>query len=397
MKKMSLDYQATDKYLTIKSQTIIIRNLLLVCFVLQQFGVNFHLSFGSLGLVLMAFLFRNKLSVTDFKVPLILISLVVLSFIWVLVKYGYDDQILRVFPVSIAILFLFSLLKPDRSIESPPVTFLVGVTLIISLVVWYQIFVDRALQVPEYLFAMGSNSSFSEDVSKYEFAKNALRSNGIYSEPSYMGMVLCCLFAFIFKSTGWLRNIGLLIIIVTQLISGSALGIIGLFFLMIVLVGRSSFKHLITVFVFGLLAQFIVTNMTAINFDFSFGDRIESVASASDGSTQARLISPFFLIYENIANFDWFGVPSNYFDHFLYTYLYVTMGDFPGHNGLLGMIMLYGIGGVAILYVLFSRLKNPLEWILVIIIGSQNGGFVTYEKVFSLLYVILTIRGAFAR
>lgn len=397
---MSTLFQNRDAYLNNNKVNWLDRHLpdvLLISFVLQQFGLSYHLSFGSVGLVLIAYLVRNNLSLAALKIPFLLTPLILLSYFWVLARYGYDERILSVFPTLISMFFLFAILRKGISIKLPSASVLVGVTLIICSVAWYQLFVDNSLQVPESYFAMGSNISLAEDSNVYDFYQNILRTDSIYSEPSYFGMVLCCLYVLFFYSTTKLKLPAILIIIITQLMAGSGLGIAGMLFLITftLLKGFSPQSILrLTVGVIAIIFMLVLLNRSLDSFEWAIFERVTSASAEGDSSGNVRFLSPFILIFENIKNGDWIGVPSNFYDHFMYTNLYDSMGDFPGHNGILGILTLFGLFGLLMLVLLAKRLRSPLEWSLVLIIGSQNGGFLTYEKVFSLIFIILALRGA---
>ena len=372
-------------------------NVLVFFFLLQQFGLSYHVSFGSAGLLLICYLTKHNIPLSSFKVPYIFTFLFTLSYFFVLIRYGYEKQLLRLLPTLVCAFFLLLILRYETSIKLPSASVLVGSTIIICLILWYQLFFDRSFQVPERFFSLGSNSSFSVNADVYDLYKYSLRSNGIYSEPSYLGMILCCMYVLIFKSTLKYKIPAMLLVIFTQILTGSGLGIVGLFVLTIALMHESSYRfssrNIVFVVVIVPITIFVFTKMLSA-YDFSFASRLIDAKIGNDASFMVRFLNPFILIYENVINFDWLGVPSNFYDHFLYTRLYDTHASFPGHNGILGLLIQYGIVGILMLFVLLRQLRSPVEIVLLFIIGSQNGGFLTYEKVFSMLFVILALRGA---
>lgn len=395
---MNTAFQNRDTFLNVSKLNWLDKHLsdvLLVFFVLQQFGFSYHLSFGSVGLILIAYLVRNNLSVLHLRVPFLLTPLILLSYLWVLVRYGYDQRILSIYPTLISTFFLFAILCNGISIKMPTPKVLVGVTMIICSVAWYQLFVDRSLQVPEIYFAVGSNMSLTDDPSIYDFYKYILRTNSIYSEPSYFGMVLCCLYVLIFYSTTKLKLTVILIVTITQLIAGSGLGIAGMLILITLtfLKGFSIQKILrLKAKLITIILLLVILSRSLESFEWAIFERVISSITEGDSSGTVRFFSPITLIFENFKNGDWIGVPSNFYDHFMYTNLYSTMGDFPGHNGILGLVIQFGLFGIVVLVALARRLRLSLELALVMIIGSQNGGFLTYEKVFSIIFIILVIR-----
>jgi hypothetical protein len=376
-------------------------DVLLIFFILQQFGYSYHISFGSVGLVLMAYLVRNDLSMSSLKIPFLLTLLILLSHLWCLVKYGYNENMLIIFRILLNAYFLFSILRFRSKINMPSHNLMILVTTVICLVAWYQLFIDRSLQVPPDYFAMGENLTFREDEHEYDLYKNKTRTSSIYSEPSYFGMILCSLYALILKSNMRFKFLIIVIIIFTQLMISSGLGIAGTVLITIVIANDISFKDLtynqiLFYIVIGLSVMacwlLLLSFLQKNHFSWAIIERILASENETDASLQVRFIDPFLLIWENFVNFDWLGVPNNTIDHFSYVIRHYRY--FPGHNGILNLLIFYGLTGFTILILLSYQLRNPLEWILIIIIGSQNGGFLDYPKVLSLLFVIMALRGA---
>ena len=111
-----------------------------------------------------------------------------------------------------------------------------------------------------------------------------------------------------------------------------------------------------------------------------------------DASGNTRFIDPLKLIAYEFKNYNYFGVPSNTYNYFLITNLYQSTADFPMHNGILNLIIWFGIFGFIHLYCLIKKLNNSTEYILIFLVGFQNGNFYSYEKVFTIIYLIFFYR-----
>lgn len=364
---------------------------LLICFILQQIGLNYHFSFATLGLALSLYLVRHRIDKNSLQKSLWLCIAVSLSYFLVLARYGYQDQLLRSLPTIVSLAALVLLLNKELYIPAPSEKIISTIALFICSIAWYQLFIDKSLQLPEYLFAKGSNLSYTDDISIYAYHQNTLRANSIYTEPSYLGMILCCLYALISKNTIRRKNLIILIIIITQLLCGSALGIFGTALITAILIAKSSSKKvLLPILLIAPPLIHLLFSQLLHKYEFTLLTRM--LNEGGDASFLVRIVNPFFLIAENIANFDYLGIPSNFYDHFLYTGLYNSMGDFPGHNGILGLVLHYGIAGMLIIALILTKLKNPLEWCLFLIIFSQNGSFLSYDKVLTFTFTLMTTR-----
>ncbi len=366
-------------------------DIALITFVLQQLGPNYHISFSTFGLALTAYVARHKITKTAFQRAFLLCIAVSFSYSFTFIKYGYQDQLLRQFPTIISLFFLITLFRKNISIRPPTSGLVLVISISLCMITFYQLFVDRSLQLPGYLFAKGSNLFSADEQSSAEDLSNILRANGIYSEPSYLGMVLCCLYTMIITGRNRYKAYGALVILITQLLAGSALGIFGTILITLIFVADHPRKYFMIVASIGALAiTYALLDPLSGSHELHILNRVTS--EDSDASLAVRFFNPFILILENITNYDWFGVPSNFYQHFLYTGIYSGLGDFPGHNGILGMLIQYGLVGLIILISVFSQLKRPIEWCLLLIIASQSGGFLTYDKVLSLVLVILVVR-----
>ncbi|WP_139751868.1 hypothetical protein [Aeromonas media] len=375
-----------------------IPNLIFILFVFQQFGITYHLSAASFGLGLLAYLVRNEFTMSALRESVVISVAITISFVAVIFKYGYSENLLRLFPTLICAMLLVLIFRKNTAIPAPNSRLVLITLFFICIVALYQLFIDRSLQVPDSLLAKGegSNISLAADDSIYDYYTYMLRANSIYTEPSYFGMVLCSLYVLVLKSNQKLKFFVITMIIITLMLSGSVLGIIGVMLLTSVLF-NNRFNVFVFIFIFFLLffLLFATTGFQWISdsimgYDLSFVDRLSNIGD--DGSFVVRLLNPIYLISENINNVDLFGVPSDFYHHYLYTGLYSSLGDFPGHNGILSLILHYGLAGVLVIFFVLRQLNSPLELIVLIIVASQNGSFLTYDKVLSIMFVIFSIR-----
>ena len=148
----------------------------------------------------------------------------------------------------------------------------------------------------------------------------------------------------------------------------------------------------------GLFAYFLINSRGAAKYVFlavcSFfilpfiyefiGQRVDSGGI----SALARIIYPFALIKENVENWDLLGYPGDAYNHFWYTGLYASAGEYPGHNGILSLIISFGfVGMILLIWMLFQcSVGGGLGLFTLLIIASQSGNFLSYEKVFLMVY-----------
>jgi len=202
---------------------------LLPCFVLQHLGMNFHLSFGSLGLFLFVWCFRVKASTVNLASVAFCLSMIAGSFYWVLIRYGYTDEVGRLARYALCLVVLDQMLDKSIRLPLPTLRSLYLISAPICAFLAFQVLVDKSLQVPAQYFALGTNMSEAVNAADYEFHSAKIRGNGIYSEPSYFGMVACVLLAIALKSTSKMSVPLIMLLLVSIFMSGSGLGIFGAF------------------------------------------------------------------------------------------------------------------------------------------------------------------------
>jgi hypothetical protein len=376
----------------------ILVGILLVCFVFQQIGFSYHLSFGTLGILVAIFFSRRQIKGRWIAESLIISAFVLVSYLWVVAKYGYTEGGLRVLRFAVCALFLLLLARKQVVIGRLNYVWLVFAIAVATIPAWIQIFVTKSFQVPLKYFAVGENLGLADSAFLYDFYANTLRANGIYSEPSYLGMVLCCLYSFVWFKKSIFRDVLIAYLWVTQLLVGSLLGVVGMVMLSLVFLWETrseiNIKILFSIFAVVLVGVFVALFLNE-NYDFDVYNRVFSSDGQDDVSMQARILYPLILIYENMVNGDIFGIPINEFEHFLYTGLYTDYSSFPGHNGFLALITQNGFVGIFIVFIIVKRVRNLIELLLLVLIGSQSGNFLSYEKVFTMVFVLTVFRSVY--
>lgn len=365
--------------------------LIFACFILHQFGASYHLSFGSIGLLLLLVLSRSKLRRSSLISATAVVTAILFSFGLYVAKYDDTQGILRIGRFALNAFALFLLLDKKNSLPTPSsVLTILGICLLL-IMVSYQNFFDPSFRTPHTWFALDSDT---DDTGRfYARDKETLRASGPYSEPSVLGMVFCCLFSFGLRLKDRYRKISSLLCTLGVFLSGSLLGLLGL--IAIYLSTIRDRKTAIRVVLIGApaMALLATTLITWTGYGLAVFDRTYEGSQWLDVSTQARITKPFILIFLIFSDLNLFGFPGDIYTHYLGTGLYDSLGNFPGHNGFLGTVMSFGIFGLWFIWLLFRRTLTLEEAMLLIIIGSQSGNFFSYEKVFLMIFTILSTRG----
>jgi len=365
---------------------------LFICFILYQYGFNYHVSFGSLGLFITIILgYKYKTSI-GINLSVLIPVLILTCFTFHLIKYGESAFFTRVLRYSFTAWALYFLLNSTRSILPPPEKLLLFIVCILLFVAWYQNYVDPFAKAPNELMALKTSyldtDSFKEIIDSQ--LGNKLRASGLYTEPSVLSLVSSCLLILTLSYSTKLKVIITILILCTVVLSGSLLGYIGVLGFLFLNYKNEMFFNKKVLFVFVLAIPLGLFALTGL-----LEERAADSGQMIDSSTMARVVYPFVIIFENFRNFDLLGYCGDIYNHFLYLGIYDTPGNYPGHNGLLATVQAYGIFGVLMIFLLFKRLNSSIEYFIIFLIGSQSGNFFSYEKVFLMVYMVLVYRHQF--
>lgn len=314
-----------------------------------------------------------------------------------LVRYGYQPDYARLARYLVCLAIGASITLSNASLSTPNRWILFSAVLSLGGIAAYQNFWDRTFQVPREFFAIGENLGVFDEEIGYKALENSLRTNGIYSEPSYLGMILTCVGLITIRDRSALGKATLLISLLALLICGSGLGLVGLCTILAISVWRSLAEKSITsitlIITIGLVIPAVTQMLIQDHYSLSALDRAQASGVTGDSSALVRFLYPFYLIYENIGNLDLLGIPFRTFEHFQYLGLYYTLDEAPLHNGLLSAVVLFGIPGLMVVSLLFRGTTTIEEFVSILIIGSQNGNLLSYEKILSLVFILLVLRG----
>jgi len=362
-----------------------------ICFILHQFGPSYHLSFGSLGLLLLVLLLHSKIRTSSLIISIAAVSAIFISYSVHIINYGDDGGLLRIGRFAFNAFVLFLLLDKQNYLPTPSAKLVLISTSSLLTFAIYQNFYDPSLRMPAAWFALSADIDQAGDF--YLATKETLRASGPYSEPSVLGMVFCCLYAFGLRLESKYRKFSSLLCTFGVLLSGSLLGLVGLGALYFSSIQNRKIgikKILIGAPALAILA-FALVSLTG--YGLAFLDRTYEESQWFDVSTQARLIKPFSLILEIFSDYNFLGFPGDIYTQYLSTGIYDSQGNFPGHNGFLGLIMSFGLFGAWFIWLAFNQALSLEEGMLLLLIGSQSGNFLSYEKIFLMIFVILSTRG----
>lgn len=356
---------------------------LLISLVFYHVGPNYHISFGSFGLGIMLYLSRNLISLWSAACFLLGGCLIFFSYLVYIVSYE-TGATLQIFRMALNAAVLCFLVVVNTRIKIPSDKLIILCVIVVVFPIYYQFIVDPFFKISASYVAMANaNHVYLRDLSDFKDL-TYLRPVSIYLEPSSSGMVLACL-AILGQFCNKNKRLFINLMILSAIyMLNSLLGYVSVFgvyfYYLINAANKQQRKY---IFVLGMLLSVLGLYYLTVG---------RTLETGVDESTMARIINPFILIYENFKNNDFFGIPVNSFEHFKYLNLYDELSNYPGHNGLLSMLIGFGFSGLIILLLVFSSMHGFLSIFIVFIIFSQNGNFLSYEKVFLATYMIAIIR-----
>lgn len=369
--------------------------LMLLCL---QFGVSYHLSVAAFLILVLLISARRTLRLPG---PGILAGLGLVFLLPALVYEATQTgslQFLRTLREMLLCLILLALLQSSHSPPSIEARKWVGYStaIIVTLVLLQATQQTRGavLVVPDWLFALKQDGALAYKGLLHSLKHNYMfffRPSATFSEPSYLGMVCCCLFVMAGRThTGTQRFTIFALLFMVCVVASTALGILGVLALYGTSVAKENARIAPVVGMLGLVVGFLALFM--IGAEKMAPGRLGLLLSGRDISGLARFYEPFALILHN-AEHQFFGVPATeaavYYDRFG---LIPALDDPPLHNGLLNLLIFYGYGGLVLLFLLFSSLKTTEERLLLLIVGMQNGEIFSYSKVALLVLVVWVVK-----
>lgn len=372
--------------------------ILLSCFFFQQIGYSLHFSFGSAGLFILLIFFYKNISPEDIKISIYLSLSLVFCVMINIMEFGYSPEVFKSFRLILNAFILFLLMNKRNALTINGRYNLILFIILLIVLSLYQIFIDSTFQLDQKYFSIDENLGIQDN----DFVSNTyiLRTNAIYSEPSYFGMILACCFGLILNSNNFYPKsvkVSLLIMIgISIFLSGTGLGFAGIILFAFDYIYRLRNKKNLLINIIPLLVLFFtfyyIKNNLNSDYNFSIYERIIAGSNVADDSASTRFLYPFYLIIDNLKNGRIFGILFNNFQHFLSTGLYVDGSDFPMHNGIINLIINYGLFGLLYIFTIYRNLRSSTELIFILLIGVQNGNLFSYEKVFSMLFIIFMYR-----
>lgn len=363
--------------------------LLMLCFVLYQYGPSYHLTLGSFGLLLVVIANFSSLRKSSLGLAFLVVIAMTISHMMFIARYQDDPGLLRMFRFSFNAFVLFLLVGNSGAAVHPNRLLISLVSVLLCLLAGYQYFFDLTFRLPGEWLALGDDLVAKSNEIFYGMSR---RVAGIYSEPSAFAMIFCCLLAFGLRMDSHFKALTVTASTVGILLTGSLLGAFGLFALFAAAVFEKRIKVRKALIPAVLLIVLVAIIVRVGVFEFAVLNRFYEAGSMLDGSSMTRLVWPFLLIGKIFAEFNFFGYPGDIYAHFLGSGIYSSLGDFPGHNGILLLVMNYGLFGVAFMLALLRKMRSADEVVLLFVIGSQSGNFLSYEKVFIFLFVIFVLR-----
>ena len=245
---------------------------------------------------------------------------------------------------------------------------------------------DVGSVVPSFILDTWSRAGILEQ------SMHRLRPAAFYSEPSYLGMVLLGLVFALTCGRSW--RLGFILPVVMALITvaflaQSASGVLALV-VYLTINFRAEFKRnfFTVMFVAVPIAAFL---LMAPSERVSSGIAMES----DETSGTARLITPLSIIENVFSEGHYAGVPFAFIGQLdLPTEGGQGSGPEGSHgfdNGVFNLFILYGVGGVMLLIMLWLRFSF-VEFVYILLIAVSNGAFFSFDKAFLISMTILYVR-----
>ena len=205
-----------------------------------------------------------------------------------------------------------------------------------------------------------------------------IRPSAFYSEPSYLGLIVCALVFAMTHRRAWQRQFGLPIglAILTVLFAQSASGALCLIAYLSLQFRQQLVQH----------AHLVVVLFVPVGL-YALADVLGRVVSIGDANAEfsgfIRLIKPFENIKDVLSNGFVFGVPPAFVNRYISPTEFGPEMGVGLDTGILNLIIFFGVGGLA-LVLLAWRLMTPLEFLFFVIVGVNNGSLFGFDKAFIL-------------
>lgn len=205
-----------------------------------------------------------------------------------------------------------------------------------------------------------------------------IRPSAFYSEPSYLGLVVCALTFAITHRREWQRTFVLpvALAILTVTFAQTASGMICLLAYLAIQFRRNlvRYAHLVAV-LFVPAGIFLLSDVV---------DRILSIGDANaEFSGFIRLVKPFENVKDVFSNGFVFGVPPAFVDRFISPTEFGPEMGIGLDTGLVNLIIFFGIGGLGVVLLVWRTL-SPLEFLFFVVVGVNNGSLFGFDKAFIL-------------
>lgn len=370
---------------------------LAACIPLIQFGFNHHLSFASVGFILLL-LYCAPIRLQP--IPLVALTLALtLSSGYFLAFSTHQEHLIISREIRLCIVgtLLISLLSSGFHTSSlQNLTRITTLTILaISSVVAFQLLasaISEPILIPPQLYfesSDGNLDSARRALAEHLGARFDYRPTGLFSEPSYLGLVLASLTAVTIAVQDYRTRRLLLTLLVLNAVASQSLYAIASVVLLITIASKR--WHVLI----GVLAASAFLAYGAM-YSGILGERLEAIANFDDISTNTRFIEPITLVSHVLLERP-LGVPeSTRLAYFESVGLISTSFDTPFHNAFANILITYGWLGVAILFILITQARNRVEITLILLSLQQNGSIFTYDKALLLGYAILAARAHLA-
>jgi hypothetical protein len=359
-----------------------------------QYGFNYFASVGALlfGLTL----WRTRLRAVALPTVAVVVA-ASLSLLWCFALLPDEPHLPRELRLVVGLVVLFWALAgtPRHAVgrfNGRWALGLLGVLVMVAVAQWIGGMRGISLYVPKWLFVNSEDwslaSSWVEQAREhgYDFT---IRPSASFSEPSYLGGVSLVLhFICLHTLTGRARKIATVMTFAICIVAQTYYGLVSNFLILALFYERRVPKLLV------LSAGMLVLCLFALPLFAAEPSRIERILSGNDVSTSLRVFQPFQLLGYVLAHAP-FGVPiTTASPVFLHANLIAPFEDAPFQNGLLNLLISYGLFGFLLLPLLWRAAGGGICAVFLFLLMGQNGAPLDFDKIVMIVFAIQIVRQA---
>jgi hypothetical protein len=362
-----------------------------------QYGLNYFVSCAAV--LFMALAWHTRMRVLPFPSAVVAMA-VSFSLLWSALYLPDAPILLREARLAVGLVLLFWMLAgaPRHDLEAFNGNWALILLTALAIFAVAQAVGGKAgiaLYMPKRLFVNSTDNVLADgwvqQAREHGFAFK-IRPSAAFSEPSYMGVVSLFLNFICIHTLKGRKQIA------ASLIAIAACGICQTFYGMIanmLVTGAYHHRRIDKTLVISVCVMALA--LMALPIFAAEPSRIEKILTGDDVSAGLRITQPFELI-GYVLEHEPFGIPLTAANHYFEQRgLIQPFEDAPFHNGSLSFLFAYGWLGFIILTMMLIAAGSPINALFMVLLMSQNGAPMDFDKLFMVTFAIQIARHAQAR